>query len=114
MNKLIFSFILSLFLISPVIAQELLPKLEVTGTVVVHSKSKLPNSAIVDDKIWWEGTTYVVKDGKLLFPIVLSKNVKLKPGEETMKLVKVETGKITLEFRGKKIVRLIKKRPKSD
>ena len=85
------------------------PELEVTGIVVVHSESKLPSSAIVNDKIWWLGDTYLVEDGKLKYRIIPGGRVRV---DETklMKLVKVEKGKVTLEYRGVTIVKKLKSR----
>jgi len=112
MKKLILSLALAAFLTTPSFSQETatVPTTTITGTVVVKGKSKLPSSAIVNDKIWWEGDTFLVKGGKVLYRFAPSKNVKLRDGEELMKLVKVENGKLTFEFRGKTVVRSIKKR----
>lgn len=61
-------------------------KLEITGTVVLK-KSKLRNSAIVNDTIWWEGDTKKLRldDG----------------GWVELKLVKVVHGKTIFELRGR-------------
>jgi hypothetical protein len=107
MKQLILTILLS-FLLTTASAEDTLPTLEVTGIAIVHGKSKLPNSAIVNDKIWWEGTTYLIQDGKLLYPVTTSGRVRVDKND-LMKLVKVENGKITLEYRGKTLVRNIKK-----
>jgi len=111
MKQLILAILLSLFLSTNASADDALPTLEVTGTVVIQGESELSNSAIVDDKIWWEGTTYLVEDGKLMYPITPGGKVKIDKND-LMKLVKVENGKVTLEYRGETIVRNIKKRVK--
>ena len=76
MNKFIFGLLVSLFLISPVSAQDnpadpYIPnKMKVTGVVVVKNPAvnprnpkgpKLGSSAIVNDRIWWEGETIKVR-----------------------------------------------------
>lgn len=108
MKQLILATLLSLFLSTNASAEDTLPTLEVTGTVVIQGENELPNSAIVDDKIWWEGTTYLVEDGKLMYPVVLGGKVQVDEND-LMKLVKVKNGKIVLEYRGETIVRNIKK-----
>jgi len=108
MKQLILTILLSFLLTTASAEDTTLPTLEVTGIAIVHGKSKLPNSAIVDDKIWWEGTTYLIQDGKLMYPVTTGGRVRVDKND-LMKLVKVENGKITLEYRGKTLVRNIKK-----
>ena len=89
MNKLIFSLLVSLFLLSPLSAQDnpadpyIPDKMEVTGAVVVEKPQidprdpkgpKLGSSAIVNGRIWWEGkTTKVKRSGDSWVTLTLTK-----------------------------------------
>jgi len=84
-----------------------IPKMKVTGIVVVPKNYKLPNSAIINDKIWWQGDTYLVENGKIKYRIIIGGRVKIDINK-LMKLVKVEKGKVTLSYKGKTIVKKIR------
>lgn len=73
---------------------------KLTGTVVSHDK-KYTNSCILDDRIMWEGETYIVVDGKIKYRFVLSKNVKLRDGETLAKISKITPHKVNVEYEGK-------------
>lgn len=76
---------------------------ELTGTVVSQDK-RYKSACILDDKILWEGQTYVVRDGKIQYAITLSKRVKLKEGETIAKVVKVDNGEVQVEYQGETYV----------
>lgn len=113
--KKIYSLVLVLATLFPTVAtaQDALPRLDVTGVVVFkkpHKKHR--NSAIVDDKIWYEGESYLVENGKLIHRLDAPKAV---DKTKLMKLVKVELdfygrGQLTFEYKGEKIVRKIRPR----
>lgn len=73
---------------------------KLTGTVVSNDK-RYVSACILDDKILWEGRTYLVVDGKIKHEFIPSKNVKLRDGEKLAKVVKIENSVVTVECEGK-------------
>lgn len=72
-------------------------QLKLTGTIV-SKDSRYVSSAIVDDKIWWEGVTYLIEDGKLKYPTTAG--VRGIDKNDLATLVKVENSKVTIEYQG--------------
>lgn len=115
MNK-IYSLVLLLIMLIPIntsAQNAALPRLDITGVVVLKKPTKkLRNSAIVDDKIWWEGDSFIVENGKLTHRIDVDKAT---DKTKLMKLVKIELdfygrGQLTFEYQGEKLVRKIRTR----
>lgn len=108
MNRLVPAFIFGamlLFLGNPSIADEseVLKSHKVTCTVVSQDEERYVSAAIVDDKIWWVGQTYLVEDGKISYPVTVGGRVDIDP-EDLATLVKVENSKVTVEYRGETYV----------
>ena len=90
--------ILSFLLAAPLMAQDKTsPNLSVQGTIVVGKKSKLPNSAIVNQQPVWEGKiyTYIAKTGKLL-PRAKRDS---EEGLPSVTVDLVENGKVTFTYK---------------
>ncbi len=111
MNRLVPAFIFgaalyctSLFLGSQAIADETeaLKSHKVTGTVVSQDE-RYNSAAIVNDKIWWVGQTYLVEDGIITYQVKVGGRVDVDP-ENLATLVKVENSKVTVEYRGETYV----------
>lgn len=82
---------------------ETLKSHELTGTVVSNDK-RYKSACILDDKILWEGQTYLVKDGKIQFAFTPGKRARLRDGETLAKVVKVDNGKVHIEYQGETYV----------
>jgi hypothetical protein len=63
MRKFFATILTAFLMLSPAIAAEIDPpiKFDITGVVVSHT-DKIKSSAIVDDRIWWEGETIRVRN----------------------------------------------------
>lgn len=93
MKNFIFGLLMSMFFLSPLSAQDnpadpyVPDKMEVTGAVLVEKPvvnprdpkgPKLGSSAIVNDRIWWEGETIKVRKGDGWVTLTLTKVERVK------------------------------------
>ena len=105
MNKTFLNILMSIVLLSPAVAQDnsadpyIPEKMEVTGAAVVEKPKvdprnpkgkKLGSSAIVNDKIWWEGATIKVRKSDDSFVTLTLTKVEMVKGKGAVLTFTVE------------------------